>query len=285
MATRDLAKAFSWRDAFMAGEPDAIAAYDEAPLWSAPFGQALLEAVRMLPGQKALDIGCGTGFPSLELASRLGRLGEVVGLDPQSAQLERARFKAKVREIPNITFVEGVAEKLPFEDGRFDLVVSNNGLNNVADPVQALAECHRVTQTRAQLVFTANLPDTFDLFYTYWEGLLEECRTLECIQLLRDHRAAKRKPTEAWVELVEKAGFQVWSTKEHSFRWSFIDGTALFSHPSIRLGFLQPWIDVLGEERAKEFLPFLEGRLNRLGLERGGLHLDVPFLCLDARRY
>ena len=276
--------AMAWRKAFDAGDPASVAAYDEMPFWSAPFWQALLDAVRLLPGQKALDIGCGTGFPILELAARLGRMGEVTGLDPVAALLERARAKAQARGLANADFVVGSAEGMPFEDGRFDLLVSNNGLNNVADPGRALAECRRVSAPMAQLVFTANLPGTFELFYEYWEALLEECRHLDCIQALRQHRLAKRRPVEAWTTLVQGAGFRVTAAREHAFRWSFLDGTALFGHPFIRLGFLQPWIEVMGEDRAREFLPFLEGRLNRLALERGGLHLEVPFLCLDARR-
>ena len=64
-------------DRFSGGSPAfdesaLTAAYDELPLWSAPFGLKLLEVVALRPGIVALDIGCGTGFPVLELAQRLG---------------------------------------------------------------------------------------------------------------------------------------------------------------------------------------------------------------------
>ena len=52
----------------------------------------------------------------------------------------------------------------------------------------------------------------------------------------------------------------------------------------MRLAFLPPWAAVLPPDQAQGFLAFLEGRLDRLALERGGLHLEVPYLCLDALR-
>ena len=53
-------------------DPATVALYDELPIWSAPFGLPLLDAVELRPGLTVLDVGCGTGFPLLELAERLG---------------------------------------------------------------------------------------------------------------------------------------------------------------------------------------------------------------------
>lgn len=270
--------------AFEAGDPQAVAAMEELPLWSAPFGLALLETAKLLPGMKVLDLGCGTGFPLLELAARLGPMGQVTGLDPWQAGLERTRAKASLRGITNLKLVEGEAEAMPFEERSFDLIVSNNGLNNVQDPRQVLAQCARVAAVRAQLVMTANLPGTFALFYELFQMLLEDrCMKAE-VEALHAHIRAKRKTTQEWQELVEEAGFAVRKTTESSFTWSFLNGTALFQHWFIRLAFLPPWVAILPSEQAPEFMAFFEGRLNRLALERGGLHLEVPFLCLDALR-
>ena len=55
---------------------------DELPLWSAPFGLKLLDAIEYKPNISALDIGFGNGFPLTELAMRLGETSTVYGIDP-----------------------------------------------------------------------------------------------------------------------------------------------------------------------------------------------------------
>jgi ubiquinone/menaquinone biosynthesis C-methylase UbiE len=272
----------TYREAFQAGDADALAAADDLTIWGAPFGLALLETAKLLPGMKVLDIGCGVGFPTLELASRLGPRGEVTGLDPWAPALERVRAKARQRRITNIRLVEGGAEAMPFEDHSFDLIVSNNGLNNVKDVTLALRECARIARVRTQLVLTANLPGTFALFYEMFEMILEDRGMKAQIEALHTHIRAKRRLAAEWQNLVEGAGFAIRKVREESFTWSFLNGTALFQHWFIRLAFLPPWAALLPADQAPEFLTFLEGRLNRLALERGGLHLEVPFLCLDA---
>jgi ubiquinone/menaquinone biosynthesis C-methylase UbiE len=125
-------------------DPALVSACDELPLWSAPFGLVLLDTVRLRPDLRVLDLSCGTGFPALELAGRIGPGGRVAGVDPWRSALARARTKAAQNRLPNAGFAAGVAERLPFPDASFDAVVSNNGLNNVADQALALAECRPV---------------------------------------------------------------------------------------------------------------------------------------------
>ena len=67
--------------------PQFIAAYDELPLWSAMFGLLLLEEVPLANVTSALDVGCGTGFPLIELAERLGTARTLHGIDPWSGGL------------------------------------------------------------------------------------------------------------------------------------------------------------------------------------------------------
>ena len=74
--------AFTLKMTFPPEEAEDVSARDELPLWSAPFGLALLEAVALRPGITVLDVGFGTGFPALELAERLGPAGRVIGVDP-----------------------------------------------------------------------------------------------------------------------------------------------------------------------------------------------------------
>ena len=77
--------------------PNIVGTYDELPLWSAMFGLLLLDHVPLKDVRLALDVGCGTGFPLIELAERLGPTGHVHGIDPWSAALGRAREKIALR--------------------------------------------------------------------------------------------------------------------------------------------------------------------------------------------
>jgi arsenite methyltransferase len=266
-----------------AGDPAVVSAFDELPLWSAPFGLRLLETVHMRAGLTVVDVGFGTGFPLLELARRLGASGRVYGVDPWAAALARAREKARTYGIGNVLLLRAVAERLPFRTASVDLVVSNNGLNNVQDVAAALAECRRVSKPGAQLVLTQNLPETMRAFYEVFESVLRECRLESSLPEVRRHIHEKRRPLEEVRALVSAAGFDIVRVTEESFSLRFLDGTALLSHFFVRLGFLDSWWSIPPPRHRDEVLALLERRLNELARGRGELRLDVPFACLDCR--
>jgi demethylmenaquinone methyltransferase/2-methoxy-6-polyprenyl-1,4-benzoquinol methylase len=90
-------------------------------------------------GGSALDVACGSGKLTAELARQTGPNGRVVGLDFSARMLEVAR-----REHPGLEFTEGDALNLPFDDGSFDASTIAFGLRNLADPVRGLREMIRV---------------------------------------------------------------------------------------------------------------------------------------------
>ncbi len=95
-------------------------------------------------GGSALDIACGSGKLTAQLAKIAGAGGRVVGLDFSPEMLEVAR-----RDHPGIEFVKGDALKLPFDDLSFDASTMAFGLRNLADPVGGLREMLRVVRSRA----------------------------------------------------------------------------------------------------------------------------------------
>ena len=264
-------------------EGEDLSARDELPLWSAPFGLALLEAVTLRPGLRVLDVGFGTGFPALELGERLGAGARVVGVDPSRAGALRARAKARAYGDPPVVFVSGVAERLPVRSATVDLVVSNNGFNNVAHLDEALAECRRVCREGAQLVLTMNLAETMRLLYDELAGALEECGLASSLPALEAHIRQKRPPLAEVRAALEEAGFVVTGESRHSFSLRFADGRALLGHHLIRTGFLPAWRAVPPPARAEAVLARLGRRLERVAAERGELRLEVPFACLDCR--
>ena len=98
-------------------------------------------------GGAALDVACGSGKLTVELARVAGPTGRVVGLDFSPEMLAIAR-----RQHPAIEFIEGDAQNLPFEDGSFDAVTIAFGLRNLADPVRGLREMRRVLKPSGKAV-------------------------------------------------------------------------------------------------------------------------------------
>jgi demethylmenaquinone methyltransferase / 2-methoxy-6-polyprenyl-1,4-benzoquinol methylase len=101
-------------------------------------------ATGLTAGGSALDVACGSGKLTAQLARLAGPRGSVVGLDFSVEMLEVAR-----REHPGIKFVEGDALNLPFDDASFDASTIAFGLRNLADPVRGLREMLRVVRRRA----------------------------------------------------------------------------------------------------------------------------------------
>ena len=108
---------------------------------------------RIQPGEKVLDVGCGTGTLAIEVQSRVGLTGRVCGVDPGTEQIARARSKAARRNLP-IDFQIGVIEQLPFPDQTFDVVLSTLMMHHLPDGLkrQGLAEIARVLKVGGRLV-------------------------------------------------------------------------------------------------------------------------------------
>lgn len=104
----------------------------------------VMKQMQVRPGSIALDICCGTGDWTLQLAEAVGKEGKVIGLDFSRNMLSIGEEKLKKTASTNVTFVEGNALALPFPDESFDYVTIGFGLRNVASYETALREMHRV---------------------------------------------------------------------------------------------------------------------------------------------
>lgn len=94
-------------------------------------------------GQRLLDLGCGPGTITVDLAARIDP-GRVVALELTDAALDLARAEAARVGCTNIEFATGDAHRLPFADGSFDIVHAHQVLQHLQDPVQAIREMVRV---------------------------------------------------------------------------------------------------------------------------------------------
>ncbi|MGO8826690.1 MAG: class I SAM-dependent methyltransferase [Acidimicrobiales bacterium] len=102
------------------------------------------------PG-RVLDVGCGTGFLLRLLADRLPEAERLLGIDAAAGMIAVAKSKAND---PRLSFSEGVAEKLPYPDESFDLVVSSTSFDHWEVQGAGLSECGRVLAPGGHLVLT-----------------------------------------------------------------------------------------------------------------------------------
>lgn len=110
--------------------------------WASP----VADAASIGPGQRALDVACGTGVLTREVARRFGPDGGAIGLDRNDGMLAVA-----ARSAPAIEWRMGLAEALPFDDDSFDAVVSQFGLMFFEDRHKAIGEIWRVLKPGGHL--------------------------------------------------------------------------------------------------------------------------------------
>jgi demethylmenaquinone methyltransferase/2-methoxy-6-polyprenyl-1,4-benzoquinol methylase len=123
------------------------------------------------PGDAALDICCGTGDMTLELAKRVSPGGHVVGCDFSEPMLDLARDKAAARSTDGVRFEWADALELPYDGERFDAVTVGFGVRNLADLDRGLHEMARVLKPGGRAVIleiTTPTRPPLSLFYSLW---------------------------------------------------------------------------------------------------------------------
>jgi SAM-dependent methyltransferase len=122
-----------WNDA---GGISWVVGQEQLDVQLEPFGLLAMDAAAVQAGEVVLDIGCGCGATSLQLAARVGDSGRVVGLDVSAPMLERARERAS--GLP-VDFLLGDAATYPLAAGSFDVLFSRFGVMFFDEPATAFA--------------------------------------------------------------------------------------------------------------------------------------------------
>lgn len=119
----------------------------------APLGQALIESAHFQPGERVIDVGCGAGVTSLEIARRVGPTGSVTGLDISPALVRTSTARAKEAGLTNVRFVEGDASKADISETGFDCLFSRFGIMFFPDPYGAFKHMHGFVKPGGRAVF------------------------------------------------------------------------------------------------------------------------------------
>jgi demethylmenaquinone methyltransferase/2-methoxy-6-polyprenyl-1,4-benzoquinol methylase len=133
--------------------------------------QRAVDRAEVSAGDSVLDVCCGTGDLSFELAGRVSPGGHVVGCDFSEQMLDLAREKALDRGVESVRFEWADALRLPYDDDRFDAVTVGFGVRNFADRDRGLRELARVLKPGGRLVileFTEPRRPPFSTFYSLW---------------------------------------------------------------------------------------------------------------------
>jgi len=112
----------------------------------APAQQRMLELAAIQPGERVLDVACGTGLVTLPVARQVGPAGRVTGVDLSDKMVAEASRLAGEAGLSNVTLARMDAEALDLPDGGFDVAISALGILYCPDPLQALREMHRVLE-------------------------------------------------------------------------------------------------------------------------------------------
>ena len=148
---------------------DAALAYEKdfVPAIFAQWPPVLAEVAGIKPGDRVLDVACGTGILARDAADRVGPTGRVIGFDLNDGMLAVAR-----RLRAEIDWRQGDAGRLPFEDSAFDVVMSQFALMFFPERVAALREMWRVLASRGRLAVAVCAPIARTKGYSVLAGLL-----------------------------------------------------------------------------------------------------------------
>ena len=137
------------------------------PAVAAPLAGDLVDAASLTPGERVLDLACGTGVVARAAAARLGT-ATVEAADVNPGMIDVARL---IQASPTIGWHRASAEALPFADGDFDAVLCQMGLQFFSDKLLALSEARRVLRPRGR--FVANVPSPIPPLFTILAEQLE----------------------------------------------------------------------------------------------------------------
>lgn len=126
--------------------------------WFRHFQGLIIAALRPAPGQRVLDVGCGTGWAVRTIAHQ-EPAAFACGLDISRAMLRQAQRRRDAA--PHAAFVQADSEHIPCKDGTFDAVICSSSFHHYPDPVTALREMRRVLKTGGALLLLETSREAF----------------------------------------------------------------------------------------------------------------------------
>jgi ubiquinone/menaquinone biosynthesis C-methylase UbiE len=258
------------------------------PQWSVPFGRLLLSVFLTLPRDGAwqvLDVACGTGYPTLELARFLGADCDIAGIDVWEEAIQLARRRAQEEWLRNVTFLAADVTRSGLPERTFDTITCNLGLPSFSDKVAALGAMWRLLRPEGQLLLTLPLQSALREFLDTYYLTLRDLKLDDSMRAFA--RLIASRPTTAQARaLVERSGFAVRREVTDSFTLRFPNPRAFLSSPLIQTTYMPGWRAIVADATVRRLVfNEVERRLTaRMEASGGELIMTVPMLCLSAAR-
>ena len=245
------------------------------PVMAQPLAKELIEIASIRPGERVLDVACGTGVVARLAADLVGEKGRVAGVDINPGMLAVARSKSTGK---SIEWYEASAENIPLENESFDVVLCQLGLQFVQDRFAALREMWRVLAPEGRVLLRTAGP-TPKLFSIFGDALARHINPELSAFLQKIFSLYDRNEIE---KLLSASGFHEISIRSETktlrlptpeeFLWQYIHSTPL----------AEPLAAVDDAKRAalqEEVVP----KWNQF-VENGSLIMDVPDVLASARK-
>jgi ubiquinone/menaquinone biosynthesis C-methylase UbiE len=258
------------------------------PQWSVPFGRLLLSVFLTLPreaGWQGLDVACGSGYPTLELARYTGQDCDIAGIDIWEDAILLARRKATESWLRNVTFLVADVMKSGLPENAFDTISCNIGLTSFSDRAAALSAMWRLARPRGRLLLTTPTQSAMREFLdTYYLTLRD--LSLGDYQKAFERQVALRPTTDSVRALMEKAGFQVERVVTDTFTLRFPSPQAFLRSPLVQTTFMAAWRGLISDSTVRRLVfNEIERRLEARASANGGeLAMTVPMVCLVGMR-
>jgi SAM-dependent methyltransferase len=184
--------------------------------------EAMVEQIKGRAEAKVLDLGCGGGHVAFNVAPHVR---EVVAYDLSPQMLEVVARTARERGLDNLTTERGVAESLPFEDGRFDVVMSRFSAHHWRDFNAGLREAARVLKAGGMAVFVDATAPGDPLTDTFFQA----------IELLRDVSHVRDYSRAEWEAAIARTGLIVEATDHLRLRLDFRSWVERMKTPKLQV--------------------------------------------------
>jgi SAM-dependent methyltransferase len=182
--------------------------------------QALAALVKE-PHARVLDLGCGAGHVSFNVAPHAG---SVVAYDLSPEMLEVVARTAAERGFRNVKTQQGIAEHLPFADASFDYVFSRFSAHHWRDVDAGLREVRRVLKPGGTAAFVDSCSPGLPLLDTY----------LQAVEVLRDPSHVRSYSRTEWVSAITRAGLAAGAAGQHRLRMKFDVWTERMNTPKVQ---------------------------------------------------